>query len=486
MNKVRQQSPPNASLSPDGWNRHCQVAAVCLVLAAMTFAVFGQTAGFGFVNFDDDLYVYDNTRVTGGLSWKGLVWVFTHVECSLYHPLTMLSLMADSQIYGRHPGGYHLTNVLLHTISVLLLFLILCQMTGAFWRSAFVAAVFAIHPLRAESVAWVAERKDVLSGFFFMLTLAAYIGYARKPESLVRYLVVAAAFVLALLTKPTMVTLPFVLLLLDFWPLRRAASAGRLVLEKLPLLALATGTCAMTVLAAGKWISLNNHATMPSRIGNALVSYFIYLRQMVWPVGLAVPYPFAQHGPSSSELALATLLLVGLTAIAWGTRRTRPWLLVGWLWYLGMLAPMIGIVQVGSFSHSDRFTYLAQIGIYIAATWLLAELGLSRMTFGGLMAGTLVVLMACAWRQTSYWKDSETLWTRTLSCTTDNELAHYNFGIALFKLGRTDDAIIQFQDALHINPNAVEPQTGLAIALLQKGKLDDAIYHFMYALHIRA
>jgi protein O-mannosyl-transferase len=481
---IGQQSPPHAPARATGWDECRPVAGLCLVLAAITFAVFGQTAGFGFVNFDDDLYVYDNAKVAGGLSLRGLAWVFTHADCSLYHPLTMLSLMADYQLHGLHAGGYHLTNVLLHTASVILLFLILRQMTGALWRSAFVAAVFAIHPLRVESVAWVAERKDVLSGFFFMLTLGAYVHYVRNPKSVARYLMVAAAFVLALLSKPTMVTLPFVLLLLDYWPLQRAKSAGRLVLEKLPLLALAAGACAMTVLAAGKWITINDRLSMPSRIGNALVSYTIYLRQMVWPEGLAVHYPYPHNGPPPWEVALAGALLAGLSAVAWGKRRTRPWLLVGWLWYLGMLAPMIGIVQVGSFSHSDRYTYLPQIGIYLAVTWLLAEWRVSRVALGSLMAGVLVVLMTCAWQQTAYWKNSETLWARTLACTADNELAHYDFGATLIKEGRTDEAITQFQDALHINPNSADPQTSLAIALLQKGKVDDAIYHFMYALHL--
>ena len=277
-----------------------------MALAAITFAVFGQTADFGFVNYDDNIYVYENAEVAGGLSLKGLAWVFTHTDCSLYHPLTMLSLMGDYQLHGLHAGWYHFTNVLLHTASAILLFLVLRQMTGALWRSAFVAAVFAIHPLRVESVAWVAERKDVLSAFFFMLTLGAYARYVRKPDSPGRYVLVAVAFVLALLSKPTVVTLPFVLLLLDYWPLHRFEQPRKLsglILEKIPLLALAAGACAMTVLAAGKEITTGNIIPMPSRLGNALVSYAVYLRQMVWPGGLAVFYPCPEKGLPAWEMA---------------------------------------------------------------------------------------------------------------------------------------------------------------------------------------
>jgi tetratricopeptide (TPR) repeat protein len=478
---IRQQiAPVRATGRDECW----RLAGFCLVLAAITFAIFGQTVGFGFLNFDDNLYVYENPLVEGGLSLKGFGWVFTHPDCALYHPLTMLSLMADYQLHGLHAGGYHFTNVLLHTASVILLFLILRQMTGALWRNAFVAAAFAIHPLRVESVAWVTERKDVLGGFFFMLTLAAYIYYVRKPNSLGRYLMVAVAFVLALLSKPTVVTLPFVLLLLDYWPLQRVASTKRLILEKIPLLALAAGACAMTVLAAGKWITPNAYVSVASRIGNALVSYVIYLRQMVWPEGLAVPYPYPQNGLPPWEVVLAGALLAGLSAIAWGWRRTRPWLLIGWLWYLGMLTPMLGVVQVGAFAHADRNTYLPQIGIYVALTWLVAEWRMSRTAIGSLMASVLVVLMVCAWQQTAYWKDSETLWRHSLACTADNELAHANLGSALFQKGQLDEALTQFQCALQVNSNSMEPQFSLATALLQKGKVDDAIYHFLCALHV--
>jgi tetratricopeptide (TPR) repeat protein len=487
-----QQSPPEVPVGAGGWEQRWGAPAVCLVLAAITFAVFGQTLTHGFIDFDDNEYVYNNPLVASGLSLKGLAWVFTHADCFLYHPLTMLSLMGDYQLYGLHAGGYHLTNVLLHTASAILLFLILRQMTGALWRSAFVAAVFAIHPLRVESVAWVAERKDVLSAFFFMLTLGAYVRYVRDPKSPARYWMVAVAFALALLSKPTVVTLPFVLLLLDYWPLNRFEPPRKLsglILEKIPLLALAAGACAMTVLAEAKAIAYNNNISMPSRLGNALVSCAVYLRQMVWPEGLAVPYPYPHHGLPPWEVALAGALLAGLSAVAWAERRRRPWLLMGWLWYLGMLTPMLGILQVGPFAHADRFTYLPQIGIYLALTWLMAEWvakwQAGRVAIGGLMTSVIVLLMVCAWKQTTYWKSDETLWTHAAACTPDNHFAHNNLGGNVLQQGRVDEAITHFQDALQIKPDFADAHYNLGTALLRKGRVDEAISHFQKALQIK-
>jgi tetratricopeptide (TPR) repeat protein len=465
-----------------------QVAGVCIVLVLAVLAVFGQTAAFEFVNYDDNGYVYENTHVAGGLSLKGLAWVFTHADCHLYHPLTMLSLMGDYQLYGLYAGGYHLTNVVLHAASAILLFLILRQMTGALWRSAFVAAVFAIHPLRVESVAWVAERKDVLSAFFFMLTLGAYARYVRKPDSPARYLMVAAAFLLALLSKPTVVTLPFVLLLLDYWPLRRFEPPRKLsglILEKIPLLALAAGACVMTVLAEGTAIVSNESIPMPLRIGNALVSLAVYLRQMVWPAELAPFYPLPAKGYPVWTMALSFLLLALMTGGVLAFQRKRRWLLAGWLWYLGMLTPMIGIVQVGGFAHADRFTYLPQIGIYLAVTWLAAEWRLSRVVLGGLMTGVLAVLMVCAWKQMAYWQNSETLWTHTLACTIDNATAHKNLGYALLQKGQPDEAITHFLKALEIQPDNGEAHFNLGNILRLNGRTDEAITQYQEAVRLK-
>ncbi|MGD0813697.1 MAG: tetratricopeptide repeat protein [Verrucomicrobiota bacterium] len=489
----RQESAVRIPVSAPGRGQHWRVAAVCLVLATITFAVFTQTLTHGFIPYDDELYVYENTHVEGGLSLKGLVWVFTHADCYLYHPLTMLSLMADYQLHGLRASGYHLTNVLLHTASVILLFLGLRQMTGALWRSAFVAAVFAIHPLRVESVAWVAERKDVLSAFFFMLTLGAYARYVRKPESPGRYLMVVLAFVPALLSKPTVVTLPCVLLLLDYWPLRRLERRyfSRLVLEKIPLLALAATVSVVTkmvVLALTRSVPTGPHDSKAARAGNALVSYVVYLRQMVWPEGLAVPYPHPRDGLPTWQVASAGILLAGLCAIAWRERRTRPWLLVGWLWYLGMLTPMIGIVQQNVFAHADRCTYLPQIGIYLGLTWLAAEWAgkwqASRAAIGAAMTAVIALLMLCAWTQAGYWKDDESFWSRTLAYTSDNDVAHVNLGAELVKKGNVDEAIFHYRKALEINPKNAQACFNLGNSLRKKGNMDEAITQYRTALEI--
>ena len=309
-----------------------------------------------------------------------------------------------------------------------------------------------------------------------------------NPKSPARYWMVAAAFVLALLSKPTVVTLPFVLLLLDYWPLHRFEPPRKfsgLILEKIPLLALATGACAMTFLVAGKSITPEVHFSTPSRLGNALVYYAVYLRQMVWPEGLAVPYPSPHNGLPPWEMTLAGALLAGLSAVAWAERRTRPWLLMGWLWYLGMLTPMIGIVQAGTFAQADRYTYLPQIGIYVAVAWLAAEWGLSRGLVGSLMAGVLAVLMVCAWQQTAYWKNSETFWNHTLASTTGNDMAHNNLGNFLYEKGSVDEAIIHYREALQIKPGLAEAHYNLGRALAQKGRADEAITHYQEALQIK-
>jgi Flp pilus assembly protein TadD len=482
-------SPANVPLGAVRQGQRWQAAGICCALAAITFVVFGQTLTHDFVGYDDQDYVSENSLVQGGLSVNGLVWAFTHADCHLYHPLTILSLMADHQLYGMRAGGYHFTNLLLHTASVLLLFLVLRQMTGAFWRSAFVAAIFAIHPLRVESVAWVAERKDVLSGLFFMLTLAAYLRYVRQPPAPSRYLLVAGAFLPALLCKPTVVTLPFVLLLLDYWPLRRfapPAKRSRLILEKIPLLALALGSCAGTFLAAHKLIVPLVSVSLGGRIGNGLVSYAVYLRQMVWPEGLAVPYPYPLHGLLPWEVVLSGALLAAFSAGAWWQRRQRPWLWVGWVWYVVMLLPMAGFFQIGDQAHADRHTYLPQIGIYAGLTWLAAEWGakwrIGRVTLGTLAAAVIAALMVCAWKQTSYWKNSETLWTRALACTTNNYLANFNLGNALRKQGKVNEAVARYQKALEIDPRHAQAHVNLGAILSQKGRLNEAISQFQTAV----
>jgi tetratricopeptide (TPR) repeat protein len=459
--------------------------AVCLALAAITFAVFGQTLHHEFVNYDDDEYVYQNPAVTRGLTWKGIAWAFTKPHAGNWHPLTWLSHELDCQLYGLNPAGHHLSNVLIHIATVIALFLVLREMTGAFWPSAFVAAVFAIHPLRVESVAWVAERKDVLSGLFFMLTIGAYVRYARRPWSWRRYGLVVVLFAMGLMSKPMLVTLPLVLLLLDYWPLQRKESAKSLALEKLPLLALSAAVCGVTLLAQTEVIQSAGSFSLPLRLGNALVSCMVYLDQMIYPAGLAVMYPYPHNGLPPWKVALAGILLVGLSAVALGLRWKQPWILVGWLWYLALLLPVMGIIQVGDQAHADRYTYLPLIGIYVALTWLAAELRMNHAAFGALMAGVITVLMFCAWKQTTYWKNSETLWSHALDCTTGNYIAHGNLGGILLKQGKVDEAITEFQETVQINPADAEAHYNFANALRKKGRVDDAIIQFQKALQLQ-
>jgi tetratricopeptide (TPR) repeat protein len=478
-------APTDAGRREQRW----RVPAVCLVLAAITFAVFGQTLRYEFIDFDDNEYVYENPVVARGLTLKGIVWAFS-CHAANWHPLTWLSHMLDCQFYGLHPGGHHLTNVILHAATVIALFLVLRRMTGAFWRSAFVAAVFAIHPLRVESVAWVAERKDVLSGLFFMLTIGAYVRYVEecKVQSAKRkvfYGLTIVLFALGLMAKPMLVTLPVVLLLLDYWPLQRNESAGELLVEKLPLLALSAAACVATLLAQAGAIQSAEFYSLRPRFGNALVTCLIYLGQMVWPSGLAAFYPFPVKGPPAWEVALTGVLLASLLVAAWGERRKQPWLLMGWLWYLAMLLPVIGVIQVGMQAHADRYTYLPQIGIYVAVTWLAAEWRFSRVVLGSLMAGVLAVLMVCAWKQTAYWENSETLWNHTLACTTGNNVAHVNLGADLLKKGRVDEAIVHDQEALQIKPNDAQAHNNLGLAFFRQGRMDEAVSQYQKALEIK-
>ena len=427
-----------------GSSQRWLVLGVCVFLAAITFAVFGQTLRHAFVNYDDNRYVYENSTVTNGLTRAGIAQAFTHGSLANWDPLTTVSHMLDCQFHGLQPGWHHLTNVLLHGASVILLFLALRKMTGALWRSAFVAAVFAVHPLHVESVAWVSERKDTLSGFFFMLTLWAYAYYAKSPPKLWRYLLVVVSFACGLMSKSMLVTLPFVLLLLDYWPLGRfeevrakekglmAVLRTRAVLEKLPLMALMAGACVMAVVMQGRAIKSFEEYPFGLRLANAVVSAAIYIRQMFFPAGLAVFYPYPAHGLPGVEVGMAALVLAGISIAAWHWRRTQPYLLTGWLWYLGMLVPVLGLLQAGAQAHADRYTYLPQIGLYMALTWLAWNLcrgnGVRRAAL--VLAGVTVIvaLAVTASIQTSYWRDSESLWKHTLVCTVDNAIAHNNLG----------------------------------------------------------
>jgi len=475
-------------------SRHWLTVCVCVFLAVLTWIVFGQTLRHDFVNYDDPRYVYQNTRITNGLDLAGIAWAFTHIHAENWHPVTTISHMLDCQLYGLKAGGHHFTNVLLHTVAVVLLFLVLQQMTGAIWRSAFVAALFAIHPLHVESVAWVAERKDVLSGVFFTLTLLAYVHYARAP-SIWRYVTVALTFALGLMSKPMLVTLPFVLLLLDYWPLKRIRTeesrAGRQLLrlfaEKVPLMALSAVSSTATYLAQRGALGWTEQLPILARINNAFVTYVIYVRQMFWPAKLAVFYPHPENRLPQLEIGLAVALLACITTTALVLRKVAPYLITGWFWYLGMLVPVIGLVQVGWQGHADRYTYLPQVGLYIAGTWAIADLTASfrrRILLGAAALLIIGALSWTAWIQTSYWRDSEMLFTHALAVTGKNDVAENNLGIIFLQRGELDKAIARLQAAIDLRPENGPAHNNLAKAFLQKGQLTEAMIHYRKFLEI--
>jgi Tfp pilus assembly protein PilF len=477
------------SIYPNKLNRCWVTFGICISLLALVWVVFGQTLRYDFVNYDDPHYVYQNTRITSGINLANMAWAFTHVHSENWHPLTTITHMLDCQLHRLNAGWHHFTNVLLHCLAVVLLFVALERMTGALWRSAFVAAVFAVHPLHVESVAWIAERKDVLSALFFMLTLLAYLHYTRAP-SIRRYLTVGFVVVLGLMSKPMLVTLPFVLLLLDYWPLGRFEGRKsntrrqliRLVVEKIPLIALSAVSSMVTFLAQRGAIGWTEQLPMPARISNSLVAYVVYIRQMFWPAGLAVFYPHPESRLPIWEISLASIVLVGITAAAFVFRKKAPYFVTGWLWYLGMLVPVIGLVQVGWQGHADRYTYLPQIGLYIAVTWTVTDLTHSwrfqRIALG--VAAVLIVgALSCrAWLQTSYWRDSKTLFTHALAVTSNNDVALNNLGIIFLDKGQLDDAISKLQAAIDLRPENAPAHDNLAKALLRKGQITEAMVHY--------
>jgi protein O-mannosyl-transferase len=496
-------------LIDEGVTRHWPAAlAVGCALVLATFFVFGQTLDHEFINYDDDIYVYHNQHVEHGFTAGWLGWALTSKQCSNWHPLTWFSHTLDGQLFGLSPGAHHATSVLLHAAGAVVLFLVLRRMTGDFWQSGFVAAVFAVHPLHVESVAWVAERKDVLSGLFFMLTLGAYLGYVRHGFSWVRYLAVVACFALGLTAKPMLVTLPFVLLLLDYWPLGRLGfgvpsnktpieetpslrpSVWLVWVEKVPLLLLSAVSCVVTVWAQQNAIRPLEHLSLSTRAANAAVSYVAYLGKMFCPTDLAVIYPHQGTGLSTWQVATAAVVLVAITAAVVVLRRRCPYLLVGWFWYVGMLVPVIGLVQVGLQSMADRYTYLPQIGLCMAIAWGAAQLTRSwphrGLVCGVVAALALGALMIVAREQAAYWHDSETLFTHALACTSPNSIAHCNLAGVLLDKAQTDRAVEEFEKALAVqpNPNPVKSLSNLGDALTRQGRYDDAIKRCEEALKL--
>ncbi|HWB58345.1 MAG TPA: tetratricopeptide repeat protein [Chthoniobacteraceae bacterium] len=482
---------------PAGW----MAFIVCVLLAGVTFAVFGQTMNFDFVPYDDGAYVYDNPEVVHGLSFKSIGWAFSHSDLYLWTPLSTISHMLDCQLYGlQYPGGHHLTNVALHIAAVIALFLVLWRATGQLWPCAFVAAVFAIHPLRAESVAWIAERKDVLCGVFFMLALGAHVFYTRK-RTVARYALIAVAMALGLMSKQMIVTLPCVLLLLDYWPLGRFAEAEkagrgemrvfvRLFVEKLPLFALSAASCVQSLIGrtpeAGKVATGLNQSSW-LRVENALVSYIIYIGKMFYPVKLAAYYPYPASIPAWQVAGAAALLAaVSIAVFVW--RKRQPALFTGWFWYLGMMVPVIGFVPLGKEGHADRYTYLPEIGLVIMATWGVASLAAAipfrREILSIAAALVIAVLMRLAVEQTKTWQDGVALWENALACTPDNGITRNFLGFAYERAGRMDDAMAEYKKSIALMPSYAEPENNLGVILLDNNDVEGAIKHFERALQI--
>ena len=495
-------------------NRPYFVLVACICLAAATLAVYSRAVRNPFLHVDDHNYVTENPQVQAGITWQTFTWALTTAAAENWHPLTWLSHALDCQLYGLNPAGHHSTNILLHALNVALLFLLLLRATGATGRSLLVAALFALHPINVESVAWIAERKNVLSTLFFLSTLGAYGWYARKPD-VKRYLAVVAGFVLGLASKPMVITLPFVLLLLDFWPLQRIQGWGqpsstvkgrkrktrspdlpadkvfpvpqfpfsKLIVEKLPLLALCIASAAITIIAQ------RNYAIRPleayplgGRIANAIYSYASYVWKTFWPTPLAFDYPYPRDGRPVWQLGLAVLFLVAVSILVGKLRRTRPYLATGWLWYLGTLVPVIGLIQVGDQAMADRYAYTPAMGIFVMIVWAAADTADRRqLNHHALTAIAIVILAALSfltWRQIGYWHSDYDLWSHTIKVTKHNVVANETLSKTLMQLGRPQEALAGFEEAASLNPGDPFRHVNLAAALLESDRPTDAIREY--------
>ena len=506
---------------------------ICIILSITTIAVFWQVGNHEFISFDDNEYVTENLHVQTGLKLKGVVWAFSEPHAHNWHPLTWLSHMLDCQVFGLKPGWHHLVNLFFHMANTLLLFFILHRMTKGLWQSAFVAAVFAIHPLHVESVAWVAERKDVLSTFFWILTMGTYVYYVERPGCK-RYLFVLVFFVLGLMSKPMLVSLPFVLLLVDYWPLKRLQTAKPgtriaaatpqpasrakkkqksrqrtgndtlqikgtvesrslwpeirpLLKEKIPFFIVTIISCFVTFYAQHRIVKPMELYPLGGRIANALISYVSYIGKMLWPVKLSIFYPYVDVALLSWQAVSAMLVLMVTTYLTLRVARRFPYLIVGWLWYLGTLIPVIGLVQVGFQSMADRYTYVPIIGVFIMIAWGVPELlnrwHYRRIALASAAVGILLALMVMTYVQTGYWRNNIILYEHAIEVTSANSWAQNNLGCALSYQGKIEEAIAHFQKAISIN-NPADAHYNLGIMLDSQGKLDEAIYQFRESIRI--
>jgi Flp pilus assembly protein TadD len=482
------------------------------VLLVVCLCVFSGVAKSGFINFDDGPYVYGNPRVQAGLTIDGAVWAFKTIHASNWHPVTWLSHMLDCELYGLNPAGHHLTNLFFHITNSLLLLLLLRNATGRFWESFFVACLFALHPLRVESVAWVSERKDVLSTFFGLLTMLSYVQYARQPHRS-GYLPILLFFSLGLMAKPMLVTLPFVLLLLDFWPLHRwqirkvhpssstfsraspsspvALSSGALLLEKMPLLVLSAAASVATFIAQFKGGAVSPFEVIPLKIrfSNALVACWLYLEKIFWPHDLAAFYPHPGNRLPLWQAIACGLFLAASSLLAIQQTPRRPFLLTGWFWFLGMLVPVLGIIQVGAQAMADRYTYLPSVGVFIIVVWTLRDLPwrviLNKYLLAAGFALVMVSLSLLTWIQTGYWKNTETLFRHAVSVTFNNHVAHTLLGNALASEGKTDLAQVEYEKALALWPQNPEAHNNLGMLLAKRGLTQEAKNHYEEALRIK-
>jgi len=475
---------------------------ICLALALVTLGVYWQVHSFGFVNFDDPDYVSENPIVARGLTLSGVIWAFTHFHYSNWHPLTWISHMLDCQLFGLNPAGPHIVNVLFHTANAILLFLLLRRLTGAQWRSAIVAAFFAWHPLHVESVAWISERKDVLSTFFGLLSLMAYVNYVREtkvqgPKSKVWYAWAIGLFVLSLLAKPMLVTLPFLMLLLDVWPLARIENNGlrtffskpfmRLVKEKWPWFALVVGSCAMTVLAQAPSLASTARFPFASRLINALEAYFWYAEKTFWPTKLAPFYPIEYVRPLGPFVLIVVWLLLMFVAALASVRRW-PFLFVGWFWFVGTLVPVIGFVQVGTQAMADRYSYVPLIGLFIAIVW--GAHGILSRSMRNVLAGgcaavvVLALLVAATFLQVRYWKSTYTLFSHAVAVTHNNDTALAILGSAFYEMHRDDDAMKVYQLSAEINPLAGDVHKDMGLVLARKGDTNGALQEYAKAVQL--